>query len=52
MCSDHGWQVGGIVGITMLVPLFAAMRVISRRSFPSNSQLQRAPMLVHTTLHE
>jgi len=42
-----GWQVGGIAGIYLLLPLAAAIRAIWRRSVTASSHTQRAPVLVH-----
>jgi len=47
-----GGEIGGIIGIYLLVPVIAAIRVIWRRYVPPGSQPQSAPVLVHTAIHE
>ncbi len=47
-----GWEVGGIVGIYLLVPLIAAIRVIWRRYILPSAHPQSAPMLVRTVMRE
>ncbi len=47
-----GWEVGGIVGIYLLVPLIAAIHAIWRRYVPPSSQPQIAPKLVRAMMHE
>jgi predicted PurR-regulated permease PerM len=47
-----GWEIGGLVGIYLLVPLIAAIRAIWHRCVPPSSERQRAPVLAHTATHE
>jgi predicted PurR-regulated permease PerM len=47
-----GWEIGGLAGIYLLVPLFAVIRAIWHRRVPPSSGPQRAPVLGHTATHE
>jgi predicted PurR-regulated permease PerM len=47
-----GWEIGGLVGIYLLVPLIAAIRAIWHRYVPPNSERQHPPVLVHTATDE
>ena len=47
-----GWEIGGLVGIYLLVPLIAAIRAIWHRCVPPGSERQRTAVLAHTAAHE
>jgi predicted PurR-regulated permease PerM len=47
-----GWEIGGLVGIYILVPVIAATRVIWRRFVFPGPQTQSVPALVHAALPE
>jgi len=47
-----GWEIGGLAGIYLLVPIIAAIRAIWHRYVPPSSERQRAPVLAHTATHE
>jgi len=47
-----GWEIGGLVGIYLLVPLIAATRAIWHRCVLPGSEPQRTPVLVHTSADE
>jgi predicted PurR-regulated permease PerM len=42
-----GWEIGGLVGIYLLVPVIAVTRVIWRRYVFPGPQAQSAPALIH-----
>jgi hypothetical protein len=44
-----GWEIGGLVGIYLLVPVIAVTRVIWRRFVLPGPQAQTVPMLVPAT---
>jgi predicted PurR-regulated permease PerM len=47
-----GWEIGGLVGIYLLVPVFAAIRGIWHRYGPPSSEPQKRTGEVHATTHE
>jgi predicted PurR-regulated permease PerM len=47
-----GWEIGGLVGIYLLVPVIAATRVIWRRYVFPGSQAQSKPILVRASVQD
>lgn len=47
-----GWEIGGLVGIYLLVPVIAATRVIWRRYIFPGPQAQSKPVLVRASVQE
>ena len=45
-----GWEIGGIVGIYLLVPIIAGIRAVWRRYVPG-AQPQSAPVVVHAAVN-